>query len=441
MNPLVRAPYSLAGGLARIASALAPAGEGKLAASLRARRGIRGRYAAWSAAHRDPLRPLLWIHAASVGEGLQALAVIQRLRARHPDWQLAYTYFSPSARAFALTIGADFTDYLPFDTAGDADAALDALRPTALVFSKLDVWPLFVAGAVARGIPVGLISATLSGTSARRSPLTALILGGAYRSLARVGAIATDDATRLEALGVAADHVSVTGDSRYDQVWARAQSVDLAAPLLAPFTGAAHRPTLVAGSTWPADEAPLLKAWRTIGSRAKSPRLIIAPHEPTATHLEPIERWARRESLLLVRLGAPGAAAANVVLVDRVGVLGDLYALADVAFVGGGFHAAGLHSVLEPAAFGAPVIFGPRHHASRDALLLLEQGGAFTASTAAELSACLASLLGEGAARERRIRAGTRARALVEAGLGAADRGADLVESLMTPAAVPSARG
>jgi 3-deoxy-D-manno-octulosonic-acid transferase len=164
--------------------------------------------------------------------------------------------------------------------------------------------------------------------------------------------------------------------------------------------------------------------------RARIPpaRLIIAPHEPTRMHVAAIERWAQQHSLVVARLGADAQRTADVVLVDRVGVLGELYALADVAYVGGAFHSAGLHSVVEPAAFGAPVLFGPRHDSSRDARLLIEGGGGFSATNASELAMRLLALFSE---KDARAAAGSRARALVESGLGAADRCAALVESLL----------
>jgi 3-deoxy-D-manno-octulosonic-acid transferase len=343
--------------------------------------------------------------------------------------QLAYTHFSPSAAAFARTLDVDFVDYLPFDTAGDARVALDALRPTAIVFSKLDVWPTLARLAGERGTRLGLVSATLAPGSSRRSGLAALVLGDAYARLDAVGAIDAADAERLVRLGVRRTAISVTGDTRYDQVWSRAHQADRAGPLLAPL--ASSRPTLVAGSTWPADERPLLAAWAALHRRAPALRLIVAPHEPTPAHLAPVERWAASEGLRLARLGRPDAGEADVVLVDRVGVLGDLYALGDVAFVGGGFHDAGLHSVLEPAAFGAPVLVGPRHGASRDAGLLTAAGGARSAGSASELEDALdAWLAAPGAERSRRD-AGERARTVVRAGLGAAERSAALVERLL----------
>src|SRR5687768_4538103 len=127
MHPLVRRSYEAAGALTRLAVRFAPEGEGKLLRAMSARRGLLDRYEAWGKSERDPSRPLLWIHAPSVGEGLQALPVIQRLRSRRPDLQLAYTFFSPSAERFASTTGAAFFDYLPFDTGSDMARALDAL--------------------------------------------------------------------------------------------------------------------------------------------------------------------------------------------------------------------------------------------------------------------------------------------------------------------------
>src|SRR4029077_4718277 len=118
----------------------------------------------------------LWMHAPSVGEGLQARPVLELARMRRPDLQLAYTHFSPSALGFARTLDVDFRDYLPFDTPGDARVVLDALRPTALVFSKLDVRPVLTREARARGVLLGIISATPSRGSSRRSRTAGVLL-------------------------------------------------------------------------------------------------------------------------------------------------------------------------------------------------------------------------------------------------------------------------
>jgi 3-deoxy-D-manno-octulosonic-acid transferase len=425
MNPALRLAYGAVGQLARSAAALTPNGEAKWRKSLAARRGIRRRYRAWSR-QRDMTRPLLWLHAPSVGEGLQARVVIDLVRSRRPDIQIAYTFFSPSAESFARTLNVDFTDYLPFDTPGDAAAVLQALRPTALVFSKLDVWPVLVAEAAKRGVRLGLISGTMSEASSRDGFIATALLHECYEALDRVGAASDADATRIISLGAEPGSVVVTGDTRYDQVWRKATTVDRDSALLAPL--ASPRPTVVAGSTWPPDEEVLLAAWPEVRRDIHDARLIIAPHEPTAEHLEPIEQWAREEHLSCARLGLQDASRADVVVVDRTGVLGDLYSLATAAFVGGGFHGAGLHSVLEPAAFGVPVAFGPRHSNSRDAVMLHRGRGGDSVATTDETIEVLQLWLSDSATRER---AGEAARALVQRGLGAGERSYELVMALL----------
>ena len=430
----MRLAYAAAANVARAAALIAPAGHSKLARSLRARRGLISRFQTQTQRLRDPARPLVWLHAPSVGEGLQARPVAQALRAAHPEWQIAYTFFSPSAESFAPTVGADITDYLPFDQASDADAFLDALTPSILVFAKLDVWPILVERAAARGIPVVLISGTLAASSGRRGWWSRQLLHDAYASLGAVGAIDSGHAERLAQLGVRRSALQVTGDTRFDQVWARAQSVDRASPLLARL--ASTRLTVVAGSTWPSDDAVLRAAWpprlHNISSVVTFPRLIIAPHEPTAEHCAAIEAWAQSDSLRCVRLSRieadSGVHDPDVILVDRVGVLGEIYALADLAFVGGGFHSAGLHSVIEPAAFGVPVMFGPRCDMSREAGLLIAAGAAHAVQDSEALDAQLGVWLTDSA---RRRADGAAARAVVERELGATARSVALIEQSM----------
>jgi 3-deoxy-D-manno-octulosonic-acid transferase len=435
VHPLVRHSYGAAGALSRIAIALAPQGTSKLLRGISARRGLLERYEAWAAEHRDPARPLLWIHAPSVGEGLQALPVIQRIRSRRPDVQLAYTFFSPSAANFAATTGAAFHDYLPFDSSRDMRRALDALAPTALVYSKLDVWPLLTADAASRGTKLGLLSATVPESSRRRSGIVLLVLREAYRALDAVGAISPADAERLLAMGVRGDRLSVTGDTRYDQVWGRATAPNTRRDaLVEKFRD--DRLTLVAGSTWPSDEKRLLDAWKRLRKDIPRVRMIIAPHELSQSHLENIERWARASGLSLSRTSDDaGLPQPDVILVDKYGLLGDLYALADAAYVGGGFHDAGLHSLLEPAAFGAPVLFGPMHSDNRDARLLIAGGGAIRCPGAGDITARLLAWFTN---QKVRHKAGQSARRVVESGLGGADRSAELVEGLLDPPAAPT---
>jgi 3-deoxy-D-manno-octulosonic-acid transferase len=403
LHPLLRPAYA---GIARVAATLS---EAKWLRALGARAGLIDRYRAWATVHRDTSRPLLWIHAPSVGEALQARPIVELIRSERPAVQIAFTYYSPSAERFSRSLPVDFTDYLPFDRASDIDAALDALMPSALVFSKLDVWPVLVERAAARGVRLGLLSATLSARSSRRSIFARAVLHDAYARLDAVGAIDSADARRLVEIGVRPDVIEITGDTRYDQVWRMAADAAGAFPELA------GRSICVAGSTWPPDERVVLEGWLGSGMR-----LIVAPHEPTPTHVHYIETWAASHKVPSSRLSS-GATAADLIIVDSVGVLARLYSRATVAYVGGGFGRAGLHSVLEPAAFGVPVLFGPRHTGSRDAGLLLAAGGGFIVRSPTEFRARL----------HANEQAGEAARETVRQGLGAARRSLALVDRLM----------
>src|SRR5260221_677436 len=176
---------------------------------------------------------------ASVGEGLQAKPVLDLMRERHPSLQLAYTWFSPSAREFAAGLPVDFQDALPFDSTPSMRRALAALSPRALVFSKLDVWPTLAREAATRGTRLGLISATLARNSTRRKGLAAALLRDAYGWLDRVGAVSAEDADRLGLLRVPASRVTLTRDTRFDQVWARPPPPGREGPLRAPMASQA----------------------------------------------------------------------------------------------------------------------------------------------------------------------------------------------------------
>jgi len=436
---LYRAAWALARTAWPVARLAAGAGS-KLRRAADGRRGAAGALAAWAATGRDAARPLVWFHAASVGEGRQAEAVIRLLADARPDWQLAFTHTSASAEALARGLPVDVAGYLPADTAADTAAALDALRPDAIVFAAHDLWPELVAQAHRRGVRLGLVSGTTAPTSTRQGAAARSILGPAYTCLDAVGAIDAAHAERLVALGCRAEAVSVTGDTRHDSAAARVRRIDRQAPVQRTLAGGG--PLLVAGSTWESDERVLLPAVAEVRS-AHPLRLLIAPHEPSFEHLESLEvrlaadlggdddgpsaviRFTALETL--VRDGSP-VPDWDVCVVDRVGVLAELYASAAIAFVGGGFHAAGLHSVIEPAALGVPVLFGPRWQGSRDAGLLLDAGGAVSTADAGGLAAALRKWLANDAARAA---AGAAARAVVDAGLGAADRSLALVLALV----------
>ncbi|HEX2092102.1 MAG TPA: glycosyltransferase N-terminal domain-containing protein [Longimicrobiaceae bacterium] len=427
--PITESLYVSALQIARPLLPLLARGSGKLARGIRGRRGVLERMERWAREERDPARPLVWFHAPSVGEGLQARAVMEVFRARRPDVQVAYTFFSPSAEGFAATVPTDFHDYLPLDLPGDVRHALELLRPEVIAFSKTDVWPVLTREAKRRGIRLALLSGTLPESSSRLSGAARALLRPAYTRLDRVAAISPADAERFGALGVPSQRRTAMGDARFDQVWKRAGTVDRGSDLLRSVADP-DRLTLVAGSTWPPDEERLIPAVRACLDAGGRLRLVLVPHEPAPAHLAGSGTLLERHGLSYVRLSSldRGSVGRDVLLVDRVGILGDLYAVGHLAYVGGGFGTAGLHSVLEPAAFGLPVLFGPGHANAREAGELVENGGAWAVKEGEELARRLLRLLSDEGARRA---AGARAREYVEGGLGAAERGAEVVEELL----------
>jgi 3-deoxy-D-manno-octulosonic-acid transferase len=414
---------------ARVGASLAPVMSllnEKLATGHRGRRDATRRLIAWSERSRDRARPLAWFHASSVGEGLQAESVLLELRRLRPDAQYVYTHYSPSAEPLARRLPVDAADYLPYDLPAITDQLLHALDPSLIVFSKLDLWPELATRAAARGTTVAMVAATVSPGSGRlRWPARPMLREG-YRALRLAAAVSDEDAARLVRLGVAAQCIHVLGDPRFDSVAARISGVGPEEPLFRFGRGAS---TMVAGSTWPGDEAVLLDAFRRLHASHPRARLILVPHEPTASHLAAVEQAAARRGLPPpVRLSA-AQAPAPILLVDRVGLLATLYGAGTMAYVGGGYGRAGLHSVLEPAAWGVPVAFGPRWRESRDAALLLREGAgaALTrggAAGAAELEKVWGGWIEQ---EQRRAAEGSRARALVERGRGASRRSAELL--------------
>jgi 3-deoxy-D-manno-octulosonic-acid transferase len=191
----------------------------------------------------------------------------------------------------------------------------------------------------------------------------------------------------------------------------------------------------VAGSTWPEDETVLLQAFSALLRQRQDARLILVPHEPTEDHLIATERAAAASGIPApVRLGQ-ARGPTPFLLVDRVGVLATLYGAGTMSYVGGGFRGAGLHSVLEPAAWGIPVAFGPRWRNSRDADLLLRAGAA-TALPRSGIRTAADVLLKrwEGWIRddESRRSQGRRAREVVDRGTGASDRSAAMLAELIS---------
>jgi len=393
----------------------------KLRAGLAGRRGALERLEALG---RRAGGRLVWMHTSSVGEYEQARPIAALLRQHHADLEILHTFFSPSGHEFAHRLGeALHVEYLPEDTPAAARRALAALRPRALVFVKYDVWPNLVVEARRRGVPALLLDATLQPRSwSLRRPARPLYRD-VYRRLEVISTVSEADAARFRHLVPGHPGLFADGDTRFDQVLQRrraARRVGLAAAL-----ACTPRPfTFVAGSTWGPDEARLLPAWRALrdGWRQETPpRLVLVPHEPTLPGLRRLETELRRVALSWRRYSdveTRGLDGAEVVVVDRVGILAELYELGDAAYVGGAF-TTGVHSLLEPAVFGLPLLFGPRHHNAPEADGLLAARAAAVVRSATDLERELATLSGDTAARHAR---GERARAFVESNLGASER-------------------
>jgi 3-deoxy-D-manno-octulosonic-acid transferase len=401
------------------------------------REGMDGRRRLWNRLDvlGERLQGCVWVHASSAGEYEQARPVIRALRERF-DVPVLLTVFSPSGHAHATQHPeADAVEYLPLDSMPAAERMLGRLRPRALVFVRYDCWPNLVWSAVRRGVPTVLLGGSLHARSQRLNSVARPFFESVYRQFDAIGAVDTSHAARFRsALGVADERVSVTGDTRIDQVKRRFdEAADAPVARALQDTGWRY---VVVGSSWPADEQvwvnPVLD-----GLRARSEwGLVVAPHEPTPEHLEALERRiadagldsTRLSELVELRSGEPRSTEIDrdrwrVILVDGVGLLASIYRAGSIAYVGGGF-TTGVHNVMEPAVCGLPVLFGPRHTNAVEAGLLIERGGGRAVEDIAAFRRELAGLFDDD---EHRQRAGTQAARLVEDQAGATERSVELL--------------
>lgn len=388
---------------------------------------------------RDRGGPVIWFHAASAGESLQAGAVRELLERRHPAWQFMVTWTSPSASRVDAPGPRTYGDYLPYDLPRTAGRTLDAVRPDLLVFTAADLWMEHALQAARREIPVALIAgAVRPGSSRLHWPGRTLLTPG-YRSLSLAVAVDEEDIPRLEYLGVPGDVIRVAGDPRYDSVLTRIAGIRAALPPLAPPWDTR---LLVAGSTWDQDHRLVLGAFALVRRVVPEARLLLVPHEPSERVFGQIGNHARslqlpvpertREMSRLAPNQGHESLSGELFVWDQVGMLAQLYRHGSLAWVGGGFRRAGLHSVLEPAGWGVPVSFGLRGAVPRDARRLIDAGGGFALGdpgTGPEVLAAwwIRFLKDEGA----RATAGAAAGRVVEENGGAAERTATLLERMV----------
>lgn len=407
-------------GGARLAALFQP----EVRRGLQARRNWRAKLAA-GLESADRRRIRLLFHCASLGEFEQCRPLLEELRRRHGQrLYLLTSFFSRTPLEHGRWRGlADQAFLAPLDGRGAARRLLDTVRPDLLCFVKFDVWPLTLWSAAAAGVPTALVSAAAHGASATANPLLRGFYRSVYGALDYVGAVSAADAAWLENLRPG---VEIAGDTKFDAVLSRRAAVTEE-----PLHFADDGPTLVCGSTHPADEALLIPALAEVRRRVPGLRLILAPHHVDDAHLEDIEaRCAaaglpQPERLSSIPQRRPRG---RFVLVDTVGELFELYSLADAAYVGGGFHDKGLHNVLEPAVFGAALLYGPRISNSIEARELADGGRARRVAAGTELTATLLDLL---ANPQRARRLGAAAADYCRERAGAARRYAERLEGLL----------
>ncbi len=358
----------------------------------KARAWVQGRQGLWNRleAAAPRLQGCLWMHCASVGEFEQGRPVLEAIKAKRPDLPVLLTFFSPSGHeARKHEPLATHVEYLPPDGRNNAERLLRLVNPRAAVFVKYEFWYHHLHALQRNKVPAFLVSALFRG----EQPFFPWY-GGAWRRMLRcyTGVFTQDEASRKLIDPLVPGRAFVGGDTRFDRVAAiRAQGGEL--PLARAFAGAG--PVLVCGSTWPPDEALLAEALHGMGAAA--PKCIAVPHELHAAQLaaierdfpKPLARWSELEESPAHSVEAMlGAAPQGTLLVDRMGLLARLYHYGSVAYVGGGF-TGGIHSVLEAAAWGVPVITGPRHKKFPEVQGLIDAGAGQEVRNATELQGAL----------------------------------------------------
>lgn len=319
---------------------------------------------------RASLRPsdrVIWFHAASLGEYEQGLPLMEEIRRRFPAHKIVLTFFSPSGYEVRKhNKVADVTVYLPMDTSRNARRFLDAVRPEMAFFIKYEFWPNFLRGLRLRQVPTYLVSGIF-----RENQIFFSWYGGFYRkaltSFSHFFVQNETSAALLEKLGYR--NVTVSGDTRFDRVAAILER-DNSLSFVSDFK--AGLPLLVAGSTWPKDEA-LLAGY--INQTKHSVKLLVAPHNIKPEGIAALTTMFIGKVMLYSEMEQGDLPEADVFILDTVGILTKVYSYADVAYVGGGFGHPGVHNVLEPAVFGAPVVTGPNYHHFAEAVELVARGG------------------------------------------------------------------
>ena len=350
----------------------------------------------------DPSCRYIWIHASSLGEFEQGRPLIEMIRRELPDRHILLSFFSPSG--YEVRKDYDLVDavvYLPFDLSKNVARFIDLVRPEMAIFVKYEFWGNYLSELKRRDIPTYIISSIF-----REKQIFFRPWGGMFRKMLRcfTHLYVQDEASRRLLAAIGVENVTVAGDTRFDRVTDILDNVK-SVPQAEAISSAAAT-TIVAGSTWPADEQFLLPYFNV----HENLRLIIAPHEVNEERIRQIEQNVSRPCVRLSKSTPEQAADADCLIVDCFGMLSSIYHFGDIAYIGGGF-GAGIHNINEAAVHSVPVVFGPKHQKFKEAADLISLGGALSfndagvfADTLNRLTADSASLRAAGDAAGQYIR-------------------------------------
>jgi 3-deoxy-D-manno-octulosonic-acid transferase len=349
-----------------------------------------------------PLRPVIWLHAVSVGETRAAAPLVKALQARYPEHQILLTHMTPTGReAGEQLFGTDVLRcYLPYDYPFAVRRFLAHFKPELGLLLETEVWPNLIQACRAANVPLCLVNARLSEKSARRYARFGKLTAASLRQMSAIAAQTEEDARRLEELG--ASNVSVMGNLKFD-ITPSAELLELGSRLLQRF--GPERLIFLAASTREGEEEEILAAVKNLGM----PELlmVIVPRHPqrfdsVAQLLDQLGiPWQRRSA------EQPLGAATQVVLGDSMGEMFAYYAACDVAFIGGSLLPYGGQNLIEACAVGKPVIIGPHtYNFAEAAERAVEAGAAVRVASAEELARELRRLLHDPEQRRRMGQAG-----------------------------------
>lgn len=341
-------------------------------------------------------RPVIWLHAVSVGEAMAARPLLKALKHRYPDHGLLLSVTTETGRSVAAAFPEpDCCIYFPFDVLPAVRAALATVAPRLIVIMETEIWPTFCREAARRGIPLLLVNGRISDRSIGRYRKLAWFFRLPLAQFSRCCMQSEADRERIISIGAPEERTMVCGNLKYDIPW-RQVPVEERSDLRRQYGIPGGRLVVVAASTHPGEEELLLPVWRQAAQQRSDLQLVLVPRHPERADdvtalLEKHALACRRRTTL-----SDGAALVpgQVLLVDTVGELMKLYALADLTFVGGSLIPTGGHNLLEPASLGLPLIFGPHMANFREiAALTLQYGAGVQVADAAELAGALRDFL------------------------------------------------